>query len=145
MHRTLLGLTLAAFALAGCTKAEEAAAEAVGRVGAKGRFVGVGTYSPGRLWNQLSRPALASPADPAAATLKDDDHVIVVIDTATGELRQCGNLSGHCLTSNPWAKTTSSQPAPAAVLKHLDQLLAEDKAEMEAELKSASEIDRKRR
>ena len=137
MHRMLLGLTLAAFALAGCTKAEEAAAEAVGRVGAKGRFVGVGIYSPGRMWDQLSRPTPASPADPAAATLKDDDHVIVVIDTATGELRQCGNLSGHCLTSNPWAKTTSSQAAPAAVLKHLDQLLAEDKAEMEAELKAA--------
>lgn len=84
MHRMLLGLTLAAFALAGCTKAEEAAAEAVGRVGAKGRFVGVGIYSPGRMWNQLSRPTPASPADPAAATLKDDDHVIVVIDTATG-------------------------------------------------------------
>ena len=60
-----------------------------------------------------------------------------MIDTATGELRQCGNLSGHCLTSNPWAKTTSSQAAPAAVLKHLDQLLAEDKAEMETELKAA--------
>lgn len=121
MRNAVLILGLAA-ALAGCQKAGEAAPEA-GKPGARGRYVGVGIYRAEAMWGQLASPAPTTKPDPAAATLADDDHVIVVVDTATGEMRQCGNLSGHCITSNPWAKATSAQPAPAAVLKHLDQLL----------------------
>lgn len=137
MRTMVLGLTLCGLALTGCQKAEEAAAEAGVRSGAKGRFVGIGVYAPGRLWEELARPTPAIPPDPAAATLKDDDHIIVVVDTATGELRQCGNLSGHCLTSNPWAKATPTQPAPAALLKHLDAARTEDEARFRAEAEAA--------
>lgn len=139
MRRVIVALTLCALALSGCQKMEEAAAEArgpSGRPGAKGRFVGVGIYAPGRLWTELVGSAPATPADPAAATLKDDDHVIVVVDTATGELRQCGNLSGHCLTSNPWVRPSGTQTAPAALLKHIDAARAEDEAKLEAELRA---------
>jgi len=125
-HNVILVLALCALPLAACQKVGEAAAEA-GKPGARGRYVGVGIYSPGRLWAELAQPPPAM-SDAAAANLDDDDHVIVVVDTATGELRQCGNLSGHCLTSNPWAKTTSAQPAPAKMLKHLADLMAEDRA-----------------
>jgi hypothetical protein len=130
MRNAVLILAFAA-ALAGCQKADEAAGEVGGKPGVRGRYVGVGVYRPGRLWPELVRSPPA-PDDPAAATLDDDDQVIVVLDTATGELRQCGNLSGHCLTSNPWAKTTSSQPAPTKVLKHLEDLMREDEAANEA-------------
>jgi hypothetical protein len=129
VRNVALILALAA-TLAGCQKAEEAASDP-GKAGARGRYVGVGIYAPGRLWAELAQPPPATP-DAPAANLDDDDHVIVVVDTATGELRQCGNLSGHCLTSNPWAKTTSIQPAPAKLLKHLGDLRREDQAADEA-------------
>ena len=118
MRDVALILALSALALTGCQKAGEVAADA-GKPGVRGRYVGVGIY------RVETRP---EQADPAAATLVDDDHVIVVLDTATGELRQCGNMSGHCLASKPWAKTTSAQPAPARVLKHLEDLMREDRA-----------------
>jgi len=54
-----------------------------------GRYLGAAVYSPGRMWTQIARAG--APADAAAATLKDDEQVIVVVDSATGELRQCGN------------------------------------------------------
>ena len=130
MRDVALILALSALALTGCQKAGEVAADA-GKPAVRGRYVGVGIYRAETMWGQLAR-ARPEQADPAAATLVDDDHVIVVLDTATGELRQCGNMSGHCLASKPWAKTTSAQPAPARVLKHLEDLMREDRAASEA-------------
>lgn len=123
----------AAFALGGCQRAEEAAALASGKPGERGRFVGVGLYAPREMWTQLARSDV--PQDPAAATLDDDEEVIVVLDSATGEIRQCGNLSGHCIALNPWAKTASAQDAPAALLKHARQLAEEAEAEANAAAK----------
>lgn len=80
-----------------------------------GRYVGIGIYSPGQMWQRLAGPARA--ADEGAATLRDDEQVIVVVDSQTGELRQCGNLSGHCIRMNPW----SGQPAPARLNAHRDE------------------------
>lgn len=112
--------------LAGCQKAEERADElAGGKPGHRGRFVGAGIYTPHRMWSQLTRPA--SSPDSSAATLEDDEQVIVVVDTATGEIRQCGNLSGHCLSMNPWAARREGAP----VLKHALQL--DEEAQREAE------------
>jgi hypothetical protein len=116
-----LGVT-ATIALAGCQKAEYAVE--AGKPGHRGRFVGVGIYSPHRMWTQLVR---AAPQDRAAATLEDDEQVIVVVDSATGEIRQCGNLSGHCLSFNPWSASKRGAP----LLKHAQQLDAEEKAEIE--------------
>lgn len=131
MCKMSVALALVAVALSGCAKREEGVA-GLGNSAARSRYVGVGIYGAGRMWEQLATPTPATPSDPAAARLKDDDHVIVVVDTATGELRQCGNLSGHCLVSNPWAKTTTVQSAPASVLKHLERLEEEDRQAAEA-------------
>jgi len=119
-----------AVSLTACQKAERA--ETVAGKAHRDRFAGVGIYSPGAMWTQLARPAAAS--DASAATLEDDEEVIVVIDTATGEIRQCGNLSGHCLTLDPWSKSASVQGAPAPLLKHARDLAreAEERAKAEA-------------
>ena len=66
-----------------------------------GRYAGIGLYSPGDMWQRLV--VAERPDDNMAANLRDDEVVIVVVDSRTGEVRQCGNLSGHCITMNPWA------------------------------------------
>lgn len=131
---------VATAALAGCQKKEEVPAGAspaglFGRSG--GRFIGVGHYTPGRLWAQLARPAST---DPAAGRLDDDDEIIVVLDSRTGEVRQCGNLSGHCIAMNPWA-----QPAVQVQLqKHNEDLRNEEAAKAEADAKAIhADLNRK--
>ena len=89
----------------------------------RGRYAGVGIYTPGEMWAQLARSAARS--DPAVARLEDDEQVIVVVDTRTGEVRQCGNLSGHCLAMDPWSASASVQAAPAPLLKHAQDLARE--------------------
>ena len=120
---------LAALLLGACQKkAETPATGLFGGNGPRGRYVGVGFYNPGQMWVHL-KPALAPAepsADPGAATLADDEQIIVVMDSATGEFRQCGNLSGHCIGFNPWAKPLGvAQSAPVQLLKHAQQLREE--------------------
>ena len=134
--RSVLAVLLVSTALAGCNRpaADEADRDGAGR----GRFVGVGIYSPGAMWEQLAAPAARSSA--AAATLQDDDEIIVVMDSKTGELRQCGNLSGHCIAFNPWAKPLGpGQHAPVQVLKHAQQLAADAEAESETQSDAAAQ------
>jgi len=65
-----------------------------------GRYAGIGTYPAGERWRFVTggtdRP------DPRRATRADDEQIVVVIDRETGEVRQCGNLSGRCIAQNPW-------------------------------------------
>ena len=107
----LIGLLLLTACLAGCGgRADSGPGPRHG-----GRYVGIGIYSPGAMWQRLA----GTPAsrDESAATLRDDEQVIVVVDSQTGEIRQCGNLSGHCIRMNPW----SGQQVPAARLtEHRD-------------------------
>lgn len=122
----LLALAAGALALGGCQKPVGSPA-AGNAFSPKGRFVGIGIYAPGRMWTQLTR---AVAADPAAATLDDDEQVIVVLDSKTGEIRQCGSLSGHCLAMNPWsAKLPAAQQTPVPVARHDRQLTGEADAE----------------
>lgn len=81
-----------------------------------GRYQGVGIYMPGALWREQAGGG--HPADASAATLADDEQVIVVVDSQTGEIRQCGNLSGRCIAYNPWAGT----PAPVRLTAHAADL-----------------------
>lgn len=84
-----------------------------------GRYVGIGIYAPGNLWQRMTQAAPQTGASPDAARLSDDDQVIVVVDSDTGEIRQCGNLSGYCVGMNPWAKAlTSQQQAPLNLTAH---------------------------
>jgi len=123
---TKLAVAVAVFALAACEKKQDAA-PAVGAKqgpGLRGRFVAVGIYSPGELWTHVAGPRPTAPATP---TPEDDSEIVVVLDSATGEVRQCGNLSGRCLAMNPWSQAVP----PTALIKHAADLRAEEKAEAE--------------
>jgi hypothetical protein len=112
---------LAGLVLSGCNRPEGATAP-----GAKspGRYAGIGTFASDRLW--AHRDGVADPKEPAAARLADDTQIIVVLDSHTGEVRQCGNHSGYCVTMNPWA--TAPATAPVKLKKHAADLEAEDQA-----------------
>ena len=116
--RLVVGIAaLAGLALSGC---QERALDQIGASG-HGRYVGVGHYTPGPIWTQIAPANL--PKDPAGSRLGDDDQIIVVMDSNTGEVRQCGNLSGVCVTMNPWSRPiAASETAPVLLTKHADQL-----------------------
>ena len=70
--------------------------------------------------------------DAAKATLADDAQIIVIVDSRTGEVRQCGNMSGHCITTNPWAnKLGPQQGVPISLNAHAADL--ERQAEQQSE------------
>ena len=94
---------------------------------ASGRYAGIGTYDAGRLWGEMAGATAST--DAAAANLRDDEHVIVVIDSHTGEVRQCGDHSGFCVAMNPWSASGSRIDAPVKLEKHAADLAAEDEAE----------------
>ena len=102
-----------------------------------GRYTGIGTYDAGRLWAEMA--GIATPSDAAAATLEDDEHVIVVIDSHTGEVRQCGDYSGICVVMNPWTGQGSRNSTPVKLEKHAADLAAEDQASLEEASPATSE------
>ena len=86
----------------------------------RGRYVGVGIYTPGGPWTRMVVPAQPTPT---AAKLSDDQAIIVVVDSVTGELRACGDLSGYCIGTNPWKKMlASSQVAPISLTAHSEDV-----------------------
>jgi hypothetical protein len=114
--KRLASITLIACApLAACSQAKSGLASGDGH----GRYVGVGHFAPGPMWSQV---ADAAAAQGQAARPDDDEQIIVVMDSVTGEVRQCGNLSGRCLSLKPWS---GAAPAlPATLLKHAAELEA---------------------
>jgi hypothetical protein len=121
MRSIAMAVALTALGVTGCQKLG-----GDGAMGghARGRYVGVGLYPADRLWAQVAGAEASK--DPAAAKLDDDQQIIVVLDSQTGELRQCGNFSGHCVGMNPWSSPAGATPARMA--KHAAQLLQEDGA-----------------
>ncbi len=117
----IVASAVAALGLGGCRKAGERPADMLGAGHGKGRYFGVGLYPAGRMWEQVVSADASK--DPGASQPKDDDQIVVVLDSATGELRQCGNISGTCIAMNPWSKPlAASHQAPVLVRKHADQL-----------------------
>jgi hypothetical protein len=125
-------------ALAGCSKTESSNVmdDAGTGPGRESRYVGIGIYSPDDLWTQqIDNAAEAgngtNTTDEALnrqmAVLDDDSQIIAVIDSKTGEIRQCGNMSGRCTTTNPWGKA-----APVLLKKHAADLRAEAEKAMKA-------------
>ena len=77
--------------------------------------------------------------DAAGATLADDQHVIVIEDSVTGEVRECGDLSGLCVAMNPWTKAIARErQAPVALSEHADQLRADEAAKERAPSSSST-------
>ncbi len=114
----IFGVIAAALSLCGCNRPGNGESAGVAH---HGRYVGVGIYPAGQMWSQMV--VNNAPKDPASAKPNDDEQVIVVVDSNTGELRQCGELTGYCVGMNPWAKPLiASQVAPIPLAKHAEQL-----------------------
>jgi hypothetical protein len=91
-----------------------------------GRYLGVGVFAAGQLWSKM---AVKPPTDPKAATTADDEHVIVVVDSQTGELRECGDYSGVCASLNPWTRAIAPETAaPVKLTRHAANLAAEPRS-----------------
>ncbi|HEY5711201.1 MAG TPA: hypothetical protein VIT38_04825 [Allosphingosinicella sp.] len=130
MRRFAIGLSSgAAILLAGCGDRAVNGLEAQHH---GGRFVGIGIYAPHTLWQRMT--GVPRPANAQAATLEDDSQIIVVVDSQTGEIRQCGNLSGHCIRMNPW----SGGPAPVSLSAHAADLEREAEANAPVDLNAAA-------
>lgn len=90
----------------------------------QGRYAGIGTFPANPLWSRMA--VEAQPKDGSAATIGDDSQIIVTVDSVTGEVRQCGDLSGHCIAMNPWTGTLGAgRSAPVKVTAHASDLEAE--------------------
>ena len=85
----------------------------------RGRYAGIGTYPVGTLWSRMV--IAAEPKDAASARTEDDSQIIVVVDSVTGEVRQCGDLSGYCIGMNPWTGALGST-APVNLTVHAADL-----------------------
>lgn len=109
-----------AVVLAGCDQRDASSA------GPKspGRYAGIGTFDAGRLWQEMKGASKAQ--DRSAANLADDEHVIVVLDSHTGEVRECGDHTGFCVSMNPWSPGATTAAAPVALEKHAADLASED-------------------
>lgn len=113
-------IVLSAALLAGCNQSQTADSM---QARSPGRYSGIGTFEPGRLWQEMT--GAPAPQDRKAATLADDEHIIVVLDSHTGEVRQCGNHSGICVAMNPWSGKAAPLAAPTKLTKHAADLDAE--------------------
>ncbi len=82
-----------------------------------GRYVGIGIYNPREQWTKIVG-ADALNVTPTARTI-DDQAILVVEDSDTGEIRACGDLTGYCIGMNPWAHAlSSSQNVPVSLTEH---------------------------
>ena len=131
MKASYLGVVLVAgLALGGCHKATFWTEDDTKPH--HGRYTGIGIYSVDRMWSRIV--VADKPKDKAAALTADDQNVIVVVDGETGEIRQCGNLSGYCVGMNPWSqKLTGKQTAPLVLDKHAAELSNESAVANETE------------
>jgi hypothetical protein len=122
-------VTLAsAFVLAGCNSPTSIASQP-----AHGRYVCIGVYSAGTLWSKMV--IAAQPKASSAATIADDEHVIVVVDSQSGEVRECGDYTGVCVSLNPWTKAiTSPQSTPVTLTKHLADVVTQAKQGSQPEI-----------
>ena len=90
------------------------------------RYTGIGIYNTDRLWPEIV--GSSAKADAAIAKLSDDSQIIVVVDGRTGEVRQCGNYSGFCVTMSPWSNDRVLVTAPTKLKRHATDLATEDEA-----------------
>ena len=76
-----------------------------------GRYSAVGIYQPGESWSKMIVDQ-RTPGDTSPQPL-DDQAIIVLADSQSGEVRACGDMTGYCVGMNPWkAALTGAQIAP---------------------------------
>jgi hypothetical protein len=84
----------------------------------RGRYAGIGIYSPDVQWTRIV--AAQQARETPAAKAIDDQAIIVVVDSVTGEVRSCGDLTGYCIGMNPWTKPlASTQVPPIQLTEHV--------------------------
>ena len=106
---------LAVLSSGGCKRADWAP---IANAAEHGRYLGVGIYGPGKQWTRMV--ADQTPKSDAVARPIDDQVIIVVADSQTGELRACGDLTGYCIGMNPWKQQLlSTQIAPIDLTDHV--------------------------
>jgi hypothetical protein len=133
------GLALAGLCLTCCNRP----GERTGATSHQGRYEGLGIYTVGQMWTHIAGVA---PTDAKTANLKDDENIIVVVDTNTGEVRQCGNISGYCVAMNPWSRPlTAEQLLPSKVDKHIAQVSSETQAARDVEASAAADAIKARK
>ena len=120
MRATALGALVACMVLCGCDRSPQAAGPK-----SQSRFAGIGVFDAGKLWAAMASPAV--PKDAATAGIADDEHIIVVLDSHTGEVRQCGDHSGYCVAMNPWTSPNAKMPVKLA--RPSQDVTADNKAE----------------
>jgi len=109
-------LSLALLMLGGCG-ARVAGAD--GSASHGGRYEGIGVYDAGRGWQHM---AGEEKRGDARATFGKDEHVIVTVDTNSGEVRQCGDHSGFCVSMNPWTRALGpTQQLPVALTPEAEE------------------------
>jgi len=116
-RKVFAALAIAALGLWGCAKPSSEDTRS-GQASGRGPYTGVGIYGPSRQWTRLiaNQPA----KDPAAARAIDDQVIIIVQNSATGEVRACGDLTGYCIGMNPWkAPLLASQITPVKLTEHV--------------------------
>jgi hypothetical protein len=112
--RILAVLGVVALGLLGCSRSTSSEPTSVA---GQNRYLGVGVYHPGAAWTHLADNQ--QPGASAAAKPSDDQVIIVVEDSRTGELRACGDLTGYCIGMNPWkTELIPSRQAPIGLTEH---------------------------
>jgi hypothetical protein len=118
-----------AVALTGCNRQSDI--DAPGHH-ASGRYQGIGIYPADELWSRLA--ANDANKDQTRALRADDGQIIVVVDSRTGKIRHCGNLSGYCVTINPWSGPLGGdRSSPLSLSKHAADLSKEAAAPADAQ------------
>jgi hypothetical protein len=108
-HFIVLALGVAGIAASGLSACQKSEVEGVND--RHGHYAGVGIYIPSAAWSRMVQDQ--PQASTSTAKLADDEAIIVVTDSQTGEIRACGDLSGYCIGMNPWrAGLAKSQTAP---------------------------------
>jgi hypothetical protein len=105
------GLLAACALLGGCNASQPVAGS---QEAPRGRYTGVGLYAADSGWARIEAGEASTDK---GAKPSEDTIVIVVVDTNSGEVRQCGNLSGRCVAMNPWTKNPGKAGTAPLVLR----------------------------
>ncbi len=114
----IAALMVLAFGASACRRMADADAahDPAGRAGPNG-YVGVGIYAPSLAWQRLVQAGAQPNVNPALARTVDDQVVIVVQNSRTGDIRACGDMTGYCVGMNLWIKPPG-QLTPVSVTQH---------------------------